>query len=439
MEKKFTSLDRYFSCKAKYIEPDRYRNLLTLDYTKKYIAQGSGISYVPASFGRSSQVINLRSFDRILYFNKDEKIIVVEGGITIGKLYNFLTQHKLCLPVQPGHPQITIGGCIACNIFGKNQVRHGLFSASVIEIQLYHPLHGVLSLSGDENSEIFELTCGGFGLTGIIISAKLRLSHIEGDVITHNIKVDNLLDTFNALNDLRDKSDLLYTWNDLSTFGRKFGRGFIVSGNFSRSNPALRESHSFKELAPHNTKLFNPRIFNRVTTSLLNNVYFIQNTRLRPNREISFFEFSYPVADKILYFNMYGKKGFIEQQILVQRDACEEYLREFESLVKQHRPLVVLCSCKAFSGKRKLLNFNGDGIVLSIDVPNLQGYKDFFVQLDLLNIKYGAVGNICKDSRIAKEVVKEEYKEGYDEFKERLHGFDPKRLFVSELSERLGL
>src|SRR3990167_2014728 len=221
MEKKFTSLDRYFSCKAKYIEPDRYRNLLTLDNTKKYIAQGSGISYVPASFGRSSQVINLRSFDRILYFNKDEKNIVVEG-------------------------EITIGGCIACNIFGKNQVRHGLFSASVIEIQLYHPLHGVLSLSGDENSEIFELTCGGFGLTGIIISAKLRLSHIEGDVITHNIKVDNLLDTFNALNDLSDKSDLLYTWNDLSTFGRKFGRGFIVSGNFSRSNPALRESHIFK-------------------------------------------------------------------------------------------------------------------------------------------------------------------------------------------------
>lgn len=438
MEKKFTSLDRYFSCKTKYIEPDRYRNLLNLSGGINHIAQGSGISYVPASFGKDSQVIGMRSFDRILDFNINEKTISVEAGVTLDKLYSFLLPYKLCLPVQPGHPQITIGGCIACNVFGKNQARYGLFSSSIIEIQLYHPLHCILNLSRNENSEIFELTCGGFGLTGIIISAKLRLSPIEGDVITHNVRVGNLLDTFNVLNDLKDKADLLYTWNDLSTSGKEFGRGFIITGSFSKGNLDIKDNFKFKKLNPHKHKFSPPRIFNKVTVPFLNLLFYIQNVKIKPEQRISYFDFSYPVANKVFYFDLFGKGGFIEQQILVPKGSYGGYLLGFEKLVKRCKPLIVLCSCKAFSGRQRLLNFSGDGVVLSLDIPNLPEHKNFLNELDDLNIEFSAIGNICKDSRISKEVVSRQYKE-YNEFRSRLHNFDPKRLFISELSKRLDL
>lgn len=438
MEKKFTSLDRYFSCKTKYIEPDRYRNLLNLSGGINHIAQGSGISYVPASFGKDSQVIGMRSFDRILDFNINEKTISVEAGITLGKLYGFLLPYKLCLPVQPGHPQITIGGCIACNVFGKNQARYGLFNSSIIAIQLYNPLHGILNLSRDENNDIFELTCGGFGLTGIIISAKLRLSPVEGDVIINNVKVENLLDTFNALNDLKDKVDLLYTWNDLSTFGKKFGRGFIITGNFSKDNLNIKDNYKFKKLNPHRQGLLPPRVFNKITSPFLNLLFYIQNVKIKPEQRISYFDFSYPVANKVFYFDLFGKGGFIEQQILVPKGSYEGYLLGFERLAKKYKPLIVLCSCKAFSGRQRLLNFNGEGVVLSLDIPNLPEHKNFLNELDNLNIEFGAIGNICKDSRISKEAVSRQYKE-YNEFRSRLHNFDPKRLFISELSKRLDL
>lgn len=439
MEKKFTSLDRYFSCKTKYIAPDRYRNLLNLSDGTNHIAQGSGISYVPASFGKDSQVIGMRSFDRILDFNINEKTISVEAGITIGKLYNFLLPYKLCLPVQPGHPQITIGGCIACNVFGKNQVRHGLFSSSIIEIQLYHPFHGILNLSRNENSEIFELTCGGFGLTGIILSVKLRLDDIISDLINvKNSEVKNLSETFSALGKLKDKADMLYTWNDLSTFSNGFGRGFIITGSFSKDNLDIKDNYKFKKLKPHRQGLLPPRVFNKITSPFLNLLFYIQNVKIKPEQRISYFDFSYPVANKVFYFDLFGKRGFIEQQILVPKGSYEGYLLGFEKLVRRYKPLIALCSCKAFSGRQRLLNFNGEGVVLSLDIPNLPEHENFLNELDNLNIEFGAIGNICKDSRISKETVSRQYKE-YDEFRNRLHNFDPKRLFTSELSKRLDL
>jgi hypothetical protein len=43
-----------------------------------------------------------------------------------------------------------------------------------------------------------------------------------------------------------------------------------------------------------------------------------------------------------------------------------------------------------------------------------------------------------KDSRLSAAVARRQYA-GYDAFKQRLHSFDPARLFRSELSRRLEL
>jgi hypothetical protein len=58
--------------------------------------------------------------------------------------------------------------------------------------------------------------------------------------------------------------------------------------------------------------------------------------------------------------------------------------------------------------------------------------------MDRLNNVHGAYTNLIKDSRISAETARAQYPE-YDAFKTALHRFDPGRLFVSELSERLNL
>ena len=94
---------------------------LDFDFSNgSFITQGSQLSYSAASFGDHSKSIILMN-KSILSFNKKDMIIIVEPKITLGELYNFLIQHDLYLPIQPGHPSISIGGCVAANVHGKNQ------------------------------------------------------------------------------------------------------------------------------------------------------------------------------------------------------------------------------------------------------------------------------------------------------------------------------
>ena len=58
--------------------------------------------------------------------------------------------------------------------------------------------------------------------------------------------------------------------------------------------------------------------------------------------------------------------------------------------------------------------------------------------LDSNLVLYGGRPNLIKDSRLPRQIVEACYPE-IDEFRTKLHSFDPKRLFRSEMSERLGL
>jgi FAD/FMN-containing dehydrogenase len=81
---------------------------------------------------------------------------------------------------DPGYPAITVGGCIAANVHGKDPVRDGTLVDSVQGVTLFHPAHGVLRSSPGTGPDVFALTCRGYGLTGVIVCASLRLEAQAG-------------------------------------------------------------------------------------------------------------------------------------------------------------------------------------------------------------------------------------------------------------------
>jgi len=175
----FVSVDRQVTAHSRYCAPDRYRDLhKAVNLSEPLIGRGAGLSYVAASFDRESTSISMTHFNRILRFDPARMEVEVEAGMAVGKLSAFLAEHMLYLPVQPGYPQITVGGCIAGNVHGKNQYRDGLFSDWIISLRLLHPAHGELECSRAENFDVFDLTCGGLGLTGIVLAATLRLKKL---------------------------------------------------------------------------------------------------------------------------------------------------------------------------------------------------------------------------------------------------------------------
>ena len=95
---------------------------------------GSCYSYVAASFKEKSLSINVKNFNRILFFDKEKKIITVEAGMKIFELLNFTLKHNLWIPQIPGHPFVSIGGAVASNVHGKSCAFYGTIKNSVKNI-----------------------------------------------------------------------------------------------------------------------------------------------------------------------------------------------------------------------------------------------------------------------------------------------------------------
>ena len=71
---KLSSFDRSYTTEVYLKNPDRYRQL-EKDSLKaeNLISRGSGYSYVAASFRNETLSLNMKNFNRILYFDQKEK------------------------------------------------------------------------------------------------------------------------------------------------------------------------------------------------------------------------------------------------------------------------------------------------------------------------------------------------------------------------------
>lgn len=438
MMQTLTSLDRAFSCQAEVIRPDRYRQLLSLGEDEIMAVQGGATAYAATSFGGGARVVNISRFNRLLGFDLKTRILEAEAGITLDKLFRFLTPLGYMVPVMPGHPYISLGGCIASNVHGKNQFQDGIFSEIVEEVRLFHPAHGIMVLNKNSDPEIFELTCGGHGLTGIIISAKIRVAKLSGNCVevTH-IPAKNLEDTFRLLNRYKDTIDVVHSWNDLSRFDSAMGRGYIVAGKFITRDIPAKAPRLVKPIDPfHRSSLYFPLI-NRLTLPLLNGAYFRTTRNERP-RTKDLFSTLFPAWNKPLYFNAYGRRGFLEPQVLVPNENSLDYLAEFESLLRRHRQPFGVASFKIFRGQQKLLHYNGSGISYSLHIANTQGARKMLSEMDAINLRHGVITNLIKDSRLSAETARAQYPQ-FEDFANRLKAFDPKRVWKTALSDRLGL
>jgi len=436
MSRLFVSLDRHTSLQASWCQPDRYRDLFDLSRSGPLAVAGAAVSYAAAGFGAQAETIQMTAFRRILAFDPQTPSITLEAGISLGSLFDFLTPRGLYLPVQPGHPQITIGGCIAAAVHGKNQYAEGLFTHWVEQIQLWHPDHGMMTLDRQSEAELFSLTCGGFGTTGIIVAATLRLAVLPGtELVVEKIPVDSFDETVARLDALKDQYDLLYSWNDMTRGGAAQGKGWIVAGRYS-SEAQAKPSPVWAPLDPAR-KRWRPKIFSAASAAIINRTYAALETR-KPRQTLPLFEVFYPVASKPFYFDWYGQGGFIEQQILVPTLAWTSWSEQTRRLLQTSDTAITLASIKAFRGIQSLLAYDGNGFSVSFDLPNSPQTLAFLDRLDSINSSHGAITNLIKDSRLSAETCRRQYPQA-QEFTDRLQRYDPSRRFRNALTARLKL
>ncbi|HYD48162.1 MAG TPA: FAD-binding oxidoreductase [Terriglobales bacterium] len=435
----FGSLDQQTSCVGRYQDVRSPAELERLG-DGPLIARGAGVSFVAASFADGAQSIGMQRLNRVVAFAPDKKQVTVEAGMTLGALYDFLLPHRFYLPIQPGHPQISIGGCVACNVHGKNPQRDGLFSEQVESLQLFHPDYGVIELSRQEDPEVFDLTCGGYGLTGIILTVTLRLAELPGPLVEmRKVPVRDLEDACEKIEELRSQCDFLYTWNDVSRFGKSLGRGYVCCGRFDaeasgRDQPLPR----YRPILPPASRGWRPKVLYPQVIQSLTRIHYHRELR-NPVRQAHLCNVLYPgMYGGGYYFGAYGASGFFGHMVLVPEDRWREYVRRLNAALRAHGEPLIALAIKAFRGPQRLLHFNGTGFSMHSHVPHTARGLRLLEALERLSDELGMIRTIYFDSRLSARAAQQMYPQ-YELFRQRLHRFDPQRRFVSALSRRLEL
>ena len=119
------------------------------------------------------------------------------------------------LPVVPGTRNVTIGGAIANDIHGKNHHKVGSFGNFVKSITLKRSNGEILICNEKENFEFLKATVGGMGLTGIILSAEIKLKQIKSQLIRTKTERYHSLENYFEINDnLEKNNEYTVSWVD---------------------------------------------------------------------------------------------------------------------------------------------------------------------------------------------------------------------------------
>jgi decaprenylphospho-beta-D-ribofuranose 2-oxidase len=437
-KKKIKSFDQSRSLEIFIKNSEKYKDLENdSKCVENLITMGSCYSYVAAAYKENSLSIDIQKFNRILFFDKEKKIITVEAGLKIFELLNFTLKYNLWIPQIPGYPFISIGGAVAANVHGKSCAFYGTIKNSIKEMRIFHKLYGWLNLNSEENKNIFDLTIGGLGLTGTIISVTFKLEEIDNFNFLTTIKeVKSISETIDFL-ETSDKKNLIYSWNaiNLTSNLESFGKGIIFENKIDVKNSL----NSYKQTKyAHKKILFPFSLWNNFTIKCFNYL-FINYQKYKKNiYRDSFSNVIFPFYNREIYFSLFGHKGFLESQILISKTRIDEFLEEFNHKINIHRPCITIFSLKKMSGEQKYLRFEDNKICLTFDMVRNNKNTIFLNELYKLYKKYNVVPSIIKDSNLDKNTFNACYKEA-DIFREKLKKFDPKRVYRSDLSDRLNI
>ena len=437
-EKKFlTSFDKSYSANIFFKKPDKYREIENHSRSNENIITiGSNYSYVPVGFDKNSLAIDLSSFNRIIDFNLDKKEITVEAGLKIYDFLKFTLKYNLWLPQIPGYPFITLGGIVATNSHGKSCGAHGTIRKSIKKIQLFHKINGWLDLSENENKEIFDLTIGGFGLTGTIVAITFKLTELgSGTFETHIEEVRSFDDCYKKITDDKNEEAFTYSWNRADNI-KNFGTGFIYKNKFKSNN---KTNGYLREIRQKKISNFLPlSLWNSLSVNIANSIYYkLQKMRKNKLNE-DLIQVIFPYIGRESYFKLFGPKGFIESQILVSSKNIEIFMDEFLNIFKKHSPVITLFSLKNMRGEHNYLRFEDSSVCVSFDFTNTKKNMEFMDLVDKLCVKHKAIPSIIKDSRLNKKTVNDCYVYCED-FKNKLKNYDNKRVYQSAISNKLDL
>ncbi len=401
-----------------------------------YIARGNGRCYGDSSLHTS--VFSTLKLDNILDFDPSHATITCQSGVTFESLVQFLVPKKLFLPVTPGTKFITVGGAVASDIHGKNHHVDGSFGDHIIQMEILLSSGEVVQCGKDVNPELFNATCGGMGLTGIILSVKFKLKRIKNQFISQTtIKAKNLDEIFSLFEEYKNTTYSV-AWIDCLQSGNSLGRSLLMVGEHASDSEISKRGETIKKknhlAIPFN---FPAWVLNTLTIKIFNFLFYHKQFKRKKQSIVSFDQFFYPL-DFINHWNrMYGKNGFIQYQFVLPLENSKVGLKKILGEISKNGTGSFLAVLKLFGEQEGgLISFPMKGYTLALDFPLRDGLFEFLDQLDRLVLGYGGRVYLTKDARMKKEIFWNGYPNA-TQFQQAVRKLSPDFKWRSAQSERL--
>tara|TARA_Y100001968_G_scaffold166951_1_gene152925 strand:- start:5144 stop:6526 length:1383 start_codon:yes stop_codon:yes gene_type:complete len=449
-QNKFTSISGWgkTSCvNAEIVVPKSIKEIKSIILNAKpqsILVRGNGRTYGDAAQIKEGKVLKLSNFKKInLDCEKNE--VNAEAGTTFEEILKVIIPKGFFLPVTPGTKKITLGGAIAADVHGKNHHQDGSFGNFIKSMKIINGIGEEITLTPNKenNSEInnlFWATIGGMGLTGVIINATFSIIPIQTSFISQETKRYKKLDYL--MQDMI-KNDIKYkysvAWIDSL---HKDLRGILSCGNHTKTE----EITNIKDTS---NLYFNPKpltsipdilkinLMNKLIIKVFNELWFRKSPRNVNKKIVPIENFFYPLDKINNWNNLYGRKGFIQYQIVVP----EEHSSMIKNILKKLKQIDALSFLPVLKklGKANLsfLSFPIQGWTLSIDLPaNNKKIEQLLNDLDKDLEKIGGRIYLAKDSRQSSYVFKKTYK-FLKIWQKQKQILDPKNIFISDIAKRL--
>jgi FAD/FMN-containing dehydrogenase len=165
-------------------------------------------------FGTGTILVDMTGMNRVMSLDAERGIVEVEAGIEWPELIEYLIKTQSgrekqwgIVQKQTGADRLSIGGALASNVHGRG-LRFKPIIDQVESFNLMDHTGAIIRSSRDENSDLFRLVIGGYGLFGIVTSVRLRLWERK--------KVQRIVE-------IRDSKDLMASFEQRIADGYLYG------------------------------------------------------------------------------------------------------------------------------------------------------------------------------------------------------------------------
>lgn len=372
--------------------------------------------------------------------NKKKKILEVSSSYLISEINKKLEKRKLEFPIRAG-ADITIGGAISSNVHGKDSFKIGNIYHNLLSIKLKLTDNKIIEI-GRKNS-LFNFIVSGYGLIGIILSAKFRLK--DKKKFSHNIYFK-----------IKNKNEWIKFSKKINYYDSFVAWAKFPSKNFNIIAVTNKFTNYSEELILNKKNLFSKKIF-----FVFNSIFYLVNKFLSKKLTLFFynlinsliFNFSTLFLKNSITKNnsMYDAKNInlqilnffknsFEIQILIKEKDFLKYYFIINNLFLRYNLISFFSVIKKHKKDNSILGFSDNGFSINFSFIGKDDLDENF------NIFFEKLLNIIEKKRIKiylakynKNIPIKTLKKIYNikKFINKKKKFDKNNILTNKLFEKL--